>query len=910
VRRSWLRLFLSGVLALAAIAGWLVWSGTGARWVHRELETRVSRALERAVSVESVSLGFDGGLELALRNLRIQPTPDPHGEPLLRAGRVVASIDVPSLLIGRLALGTVVLEGPSLRLERRADGSFAGLPLPAFDAEPRVEGGDVYGEGLVRAVEALEPAARAAADRMRFLRRLELRDGTVSLLGVGRGVDAPPLRLELLHLTAERNRLSEAGAVDLSTVVVDGRNAPFTLRFGVKREEDQPFVWDLAWDGVSLAAARQLVPSLPLLNGLSGRWSAQLHAERDAGGASELTLASRVEHAALVLPRAQSRIEQPVLTLAARLELDRGEVRVRDGQLAGSRIRSDFAGTVERPLRPASSARLETRLQGVEFEDVRQLVDSIESELPTARSMYRLVERVESGRIEQIEAAGSATLRDWQTLWRGPDRALPADLLLSGRFDQVQIGGGSPDDVRDLAAEVEWIGDDIVLSNARARFRGEWLPRMDLEIEGVSHLVRATRKAKPIAATPPPIPGLRPLARILRPRDPNALPPVKAIGLAIDRLEHPLLRWPLSDARVLVEPVRRGVQIHVREGVLGGASVSGDVVYSAEADEGGHVTAHLAFGPAPASPAVPAESSAVPAATPPGAAPDGVAPSAWPAERWGAAEVEIEFRPRPRLPFARATGFVRLDGSELQALDVEIALAPQGTIETRGTVGLEDPDSIGLDLSFALTEGRFESLSEFVALPPALVTGSLGASGSLAGRVRPDRTFVAELDGRIRAEAASGRVALSVPLLLRLSKATEGYNPFANADEIDYETMSATLDLTHGVLATKDFGIEGPLRVHAKARLDTNEKPADIRAVVGIFLFRAPNQILSNVPILRSLLPGSERGLVGAYFRVDGAVKEPEIEALPLATFLTAVPSAIKTPMKVLQYLFDLDDDE
>ncbi len=253
----------------------------------------------------------------------------------------------------------------------------------------------------------------------------------------------------------------------------------------------------------------------------------------------------------------------------------------------------------------------------------------------------------------------------------------------------------------------------------------------------------------------------------------------------------------------------------------------------------------------------------------------------------------------------RRRAYFRLEDTALVAREVEIALAPQGTIETRGSIGLEDPDTIGLDLSFALTDGRFESLSEFLALPPNLATGGLGATGSLAGRVRPDSSFVAELDGKIRAEATNGRVALGVPLLLRLSRATEGYNPFANEHEIGYESMSATIGFEHGSLDSEDFKIEGPLRVYARARIDTNARPADIRAIVGIFLFRAPNQILSNVPILRSLLPGSERGLIGAYFKVDGAIKEPEIEALPLATFLTAVPSAIKTPMRVLQYLFE-----
>lgn len=903
MRRSWLRLFLTGVLLLAALAGWLVWSGTGARLLHHEIEAQLSRRLGRAVTLAAVELRLERGLLLSVRNLRIHPGPEARGEPLLRAGRMVAAIDIPALLIGQLALRSLVLEGPSLRLEREEDGRFSGIALPDLDPDPVDDPGDIYGEGLARAIESLEQTARDAADRFRLAYRLEIRDGTVSLVDRRTDADSSPLRLELLQLLAERSWLSDASSLSLEAVVVDGRNAPFPIAFAVRREEDQPFTWDLSWEGVSLGTARALVPSLPILAGLTGRWSAALHVTRDAPDHNTLSLTSRVEDASLVLPRSQDRIAYEKLELSARMELDRESVRIRQGTLGGHRIRSDFEATLDRPLRPASKTRLETRLVGVEFEDVRALGDALESEFQTARSLYRLVERVGSGRIQQIEAAGTATLRDWQALWRGPDRELPEGFLLSGRFDRVEVAAGSPDEIRDLEGEIEWVGDKLVLREARGRFRGEWLPAMDLTIDGVSHLVRTTRRAERIRANPPAIPGLRPLARILRPRDPNALPPVKAIGLAIDRLEHPLLRWPLTDAQVLIVPVRRGVQIDLREGILGGANVSGEVVFASEPGDG-RVEADLIFSRPPAKPVPPATSTSGSGPEDPEERPT-ASQAAWPASRWGAGRVEIEFRPRPRLPFARATGYFRLDGTNLVAREIGITLAPQGTIETRGVVGLEDPESVGLDLSFALTDGRFESLSEFIAIPPNLITGGLAATGTLAGRVRPDTSFVAELDGQIRADATEGRVALGVPLLLRLSRATEGYNPFAKEDEIGYETMGATIDLRHGRLDAQDFAIEGPLRVYSKARIDTNPRPVEIRAVVGIFLFRAPNEILSNVPILRSLLPGSERGLIGAYFKVDGAIREPEVEALPLATFLTAVPSAIKTPMKVLQYLFN-----
>ncbi|MEZ4333948.1 MAG: AsmA-like C-terminal region-containing protein [Myxococcota bacterium] len=914
MRRSWLRLFLAGVLLLGAVVAYWIGSGSAARMLHDQLERSLSERLGRAVRIEAIELRLERGLRVAARNLRIQPTPAAEGEALLRAGRVVAWIDIPALLIGRLALGQVVLESPSLRIERAADGSFPALGLPAIEMEERVDREDVYGEGLVRAVEGLEPLAQRAAERMRIATRVEIRDGTVSLVDRARPDDDPPIRLELLQIEAHRNRLSEAGAFALQAVVVDGRNAPFPIRFGVRREEDQPFVWDLDWEALSLDGARRLVPALPLLSGLTGRWSAHVHAERDASGVSLLSLSSKLEEASLVLPRSRRRMDWKTLDFAARIELAREAVRVVDASLAGTRIRSDFAAIVDRPLRPASPAQLTSRLTGVEFGDIRRLVEPLEAEFETARSMARLIERVESGRILHIETSGTAPLLRWQGLWRGPDRDLPEDFLLAGAFDRVSVAGETSEGLQDLSGQVQWIGDTLSLRETRARFRGAWLPRMDISLDGISELIRGTRDARPVTAHPPAIPGLRPLARILRPRDPTALPPVKAIGLAIDRLEHPLLRWAVTDARVLVEPVRRGVQIHVREAFLGAAGLSGEIVWSSEPDDGRLTAELVATRPreraaAPAEPAASPDTSreaAAAAAAPPPPEPT-ASQAVWPAERWAAGQIEMEFRPRPKLPFARATGYFRLDGSDFVARDVEISLAPQGTVETRGIVGLEDPETIGLELSFALTDGRFESHSEFFALPANLITGGMQVTGNLAGRVRPDAVFIAELDGQMRAEAKSGRIALGLPLLLRLSRATEGYNPFANEDEIGFETMRATIALNHGLLDSQDFTLEGPLRVYAKARIDTNPRPVDIRAVVGIFLFRASSEILSSLPIIRSLLPGSERGLIGAYFRVDGAIGEPDIEPLPLATFLSAVPSAIKAPMKVLQYLFNRD---
>ena len=122
--------------------------------------------------------------------------------------------------------------------------------------------------------------------------------------------------------------------------------------------------------------------------------------------------------------------------------------------------------------------------------------------------------------------------------------------------------------------------------------------------------------------------------------------------------------------------------------------------------------------------------------------------------------------------------------------------------------------------------------------------------------------------------------------------------------------MDGTFVIDRGTISVEDFEIEGPLRVFARADIVTTDTPATIDAAVGIFLFRQPNAILESLPLVRSFLPGSERGLIGTYFDVKGPIGEPDIEALPLQTLMSNVPDVIKAPFKVLRTLFDGRPDD
>lgn len=927
VRRSWLRLFGAGLVLAGAVVGYLASTGLGERLLHREIETQLTRLLEGPVEIGEVELRLKGGLHLEVRQLAAYPLPDPSQPPALRARRVIAWIDLLALLIGRLELSTLVLEAPHLRLQQDETGRFLGLPLPALEELLPETRGEGSGEAWVRRIESLDPAAETFFESLHVADRIEIQDGTLQWIAPhARDTDEPGrnLRLELVSSVLEREWLSDALRLRWSAVFVDGRSAPLPFEIAVGRSGGgQPFEWTVTMAEAAFESTPRFFSEIGAesIDHLSGRLTTQIQLAGGLRGPRLLTIDAEIQDPEIRLQRSGTEIQPERIRLRAEIEIEARQLRLRAGHLEGDRLGIDLVGTLERPIRPDARARVESRMVGVEIDDITRLARSLEGESETAASIARLIERVDGGRMLHVQASGTERLERWQDLLGGRVRELPDGFVLGAAFEELSVSTGPDDPIEALSGEIEWAEDRLTLRNTSASFRGTPLPDLHVVLEHASQLARVPAAAREMSMHPPPLPGLGAFLELVKPKDPDSHPPVKTIELAIDHLEHPVLRWPVRDVKALIEPLRRGMEIHIREGVWGGLAISGEVVFFSD-PLGPTLSAHLVLGPekpalrpaSTASVAAPvAASAAAPAATSIGLLPEAEMPveaAVAAAPVWGSGRFELEFRPGPRLPFQTASGFFRLEGTRLLGQEVELRVEPEGQIASRITLDLARAEQVGVDLGFALTEARLEHVSEFIALPPTLVRGGISATGSLRGLLRPGRPLMTDLDGRIRAEARHGEIRIEVPLLLRLSRASEGYNPFSNEDELHYEAMSATMDFRQGSLIAEDFEIEGPLRIYARGRLDLFAQPTQVRGVVGLFLFRAPNQILENLPLVRYFLPGSDRGLVGAYFKVKGALSEPDVDALPMASILTGVPSAIKAPFRVLKYLFDPESDD
>lgn len=91
---------------------------------RNRVTTSIGRALGRDVTASNIGLQLLPLPGLILSNFEVADEPSYGAEPMLRAGTVTALLRISSLWRGRLEIGTLELEAPSLNLVRRADGHW------------------------------------------------------------------------------------------------------------------------------------------------------------------------------------------------------------------------------------------------------------------------------------------------------------------------------------------------------------------------------------------------------------------------------------------------------------------------------------------------------------------------------------------------------------------------------------------------------------------------------------------------------------------------------------------------------------------------------------------------------------------------------------------------------------------
>lgn len=202
------------------------------------LEARLSRALERQVTIGDLSLAlFSGGV--AVRDVTVAADPGASLEPLLRAKSITAGVDLRELVFSRrLVVRSVAVQEPVIVL--------VDSPAGAAPRMPSAENG---------------PAPSAAEDQLNLsVQQIDISNGRVSLSAAS---GAKPMQLDNVNLSLRNFEPNSSFPFTISARVTSGGEIRIDGRAGPVRARalaDTPFEAMLRIVDLDLAASGYFEP--------------------------------------------------------------------------------------------------------------------------------------------------------------------------------------------------------------------------------------------------------------------------------------------------------------------------------------------------------------------------------------------------------------------------------------------------------------------------------------------------------------------------------------------------------------------------------------------------------------------------------------------------------------------------
>jgi hypothetical protein len=890
LRRLAVFLALGAAFVLLAFAGgYYLSTGPGRELLRRETERVLTDILEGETRVEEVQLVFAGGLGLRGKGLSVYPT---ENGPAMRAERAFVEIHLTPLLVGELELAVLELDNLVIRADLRPDGTWTYPPLQSLQ-KPTVPA-DEEGAPILATLAGAEAAGRFILERERIAEKILIRGGEIhfedhSLTAHIR----PEMGVQSFHLrdieaSLSRPWLSEDGSLRLTgrfTGPLDGAPVPVELTGSV---QDGEMRLALTTQNLDLDALDGYAQRLSQQADIDGTLSGSVILETaDPGFQHVVAEAALSEVAPTVVVDGQPiHLSFPLGKLHARLEVEPTAVRLFDARLTGPRISLAMDGRAERPITRRSKAHFETELLNMAVGDVGPIV----AQLPdaTREALLQWFDRVETGTVDRIAVSGTSLLHTWGDFLQGELERMPENFLMTAEVSDITANLGGPERLTDGRVRMEWAGDQLAIRQGGGVWLGDELADVDITIDGISHFVEMQDPPHPSSAEP--TPGL-PLMWDILSRGGEAGEddqPIR-IRVDIDRLEHPVLRWPIENASLVVQPTPTGTESQVTRATWGGVPVVAEVLYSFHPRE--RITVGLTARRRDGEPAAHEKRDAL---------------------VWGEGRFQLEPAADGGVPdlLSRMSGDFELRGSKVFLTPMEVTLSSTVAVAADIEVDLGDANHAEVRIQGRIEDTDFEALGEVIGLPEHFITGRVDVAADLAGTLDGRRPAYAELAGWISVIAEDGEIRQSIPMAVAMATATDGFNPFSKSEALQYDSIDADLEVKNGTLEATRLELEGPVRVYATGKMRFAEAPQEVDAVVGVFLVQRIRELLGKVPLVNLVLPGSDRGFVGAYFRLHGPWDDPEVDTMAMKSLTEAFPDLIGTPLAMIQSLWTSEEDD
>jgi hypothetical protein len=861
------------VFAVAVVVGYTQAPRIASETLRLEAEKRLSELVRSPVAIRDVRLAAGFGFRLEGTDVRVWR--DGEGVPQLEVDRIRASIRPLSLLFGKPKFGRILLDGARLRIERDAAGSWSPAPFAKLAARRQQQRGSAPPERdeLLAPLITFESVARTVLEKRRIADVLELRNATIVFVDArAERPLAPPLFLALESVRGElrRSRMTDASRLRIQGRLVDAQRDRGSMEWEGTRDRGGAIRVVVAVTDLELPALAPYVRSLHPAARIEGTVSGAVAFETATPGDARLEVDLVGHRMRSVEPRAEAtEIAVKRVEAFGVLEITPQSVRVRGARLRGGELSLEADGTVARPLRANSFAQVALAFREVEVREVRHAIGWLpEVERDEAENVVAVVER---GRLHSLRAGGSATLSAWQDFLAGRSRTPPAEFILDATLSDTVVNVGDDDRIEDLRGRLWWSGDHAEVIDARAMLNGSPLPIFDVAIDGVTNFLAGDPERRRLVSGAVPLLGLQPLWESFQPEPGEERPEMQIVlGLAIDRLHHPMFLWPVENTSAVIWQKEHGLHIVADAGTWAGIPISGEADWLFEPEERVRV-ALTASAPEPG--------AAVAAAS----------------RDWAGGSLVVGLEHAGPWQEQHAVSRFRAREGSFYLEDVEIALNPQGRVNGAIELDLGQREAVPFEVSFVLADAAVEALAEQLGQPPEIGTGSVDLAGTFRGSLRPREPFLDGLSGLLDVVAENGTLRQSIPAVVAVALASQAFNPFARREEVRYERCETLLEFDDGRMSTTGFSMDGPdLRVFASGELDLLRPPHEVDAQVGLFLFRQLDNILGKIPIVNILLLGTNNNLVGAHFRLGGPWQHPKATAVPLGALASGPASIVE----------------
>lgn len=838
-----------GVFVAAVAVGFAVARPLAPERLHAEVEQILSQLLGGDVEIGSLHMTLGWGIQLEGFDIVAWPV---DGGPALRADRARAEIRPFSHLTGQRRVRSISLERPHLQIRRGSDGVFTPAPAEAiFGHQPNAE--DDPPDELLRPLIAIETTLRWAIEKLVVADHFEIVNGRIDYADADRSAQRE-FSLEAIRGSFSRSDFFDETQLQLAARIWDANGDRGGLEWTGRREHD---------GGLRIAAS---VTDLEL--GVLAPWL--LGARPDSSPAAKLSGAAVFDspmprHGRLELdlvatgvtstpdPESHGPVEAERATLNGVAVISPDEVRLEDMQFSLDELGLVLDGALERPLVSSSRANLSLAVRDVTVLDLRHLV----SWLPAVRrdEAERLLASVERGRLRLLRIAGRAALDHWQAFLAGRTAQLPEHFVVDAHLEDTTVRVGNDDHLEDFSGRLWWTGDRVEIQEAQAFLNGTPLPRLDLTVDGVGHLLATDREARTLRDGAKPLVGLRTLWRATHRRRGSSRQ--LDVRLEVDHLDHPMFFWPVAQADARVQTIEHGVTIAIEHGRWAGVPVRGTATWLFEPEE--RVIAEFTAFPAPNAP-LERETH----------------------EAWSSGRFEVGPIASDAWSQRRATGTFSASGGQIAVHDLEIELLPRGRAIASGQLDLSERDAVPVDATFEIEGGDMSRLSGSIGLPRELASGTLSARGALSTTLRSDTSLLTELDGTLEVDARDGWIQQEIPAVMALALASAAVNPFASHERAHFDSLTAQLEFEAGYLRAKSLSLDGPdVRAFASGGIEIAHDPFELDVEVVLYLFRPVDFVLEKIPLLNVLLLGPNDNLVAAHFTLHGPWAQPRATLIP-----------------------------